>query len=385
MNKGLRILLIVIAVACFAVALSYPIRYRVEEQRTEDVMDQLIAMRDAGVARGQGPTRNPIAQNDIDDDSAEPSGGDNADSAEAPDQMAGEPAEAEPGQAGEAGQAQAALEGEVASQNGAAEQSGSVDTLISGTQPPESGESAAPGARITPAPTPTPTPTPVPTPTINRFERTGPLTYPEKEKVTLDVDKILPQYQEIYASNNDFAGWITIPGTIIDYPVVQCEDSEFYLHNDFYGNKNANGQIILDTLCDPYTPSYNLVISGHSMRSGKMFGRLVDYMYKSYWQKHKFVYFDTLMEQKEYVVFAAFFSADYDEDEEGFRYNADIQYAIDAKQWLREIRENQVYDTEIDVGFGDEFLTLTTCNKAKRKDGRFVVVCRRIREGEIFE
>ena len=121
------------------------------------------------------------------------------------------------------------------------------------------------------------------------------------------------------------------------------------------------------------------------MNSGKMFGNLSSFNSKSFWDSHKIVYFDTLLEQKKYVIFAAFFSADYDVDEEGFRYNADIQYNIDAKTWLRDIRKNQEYDTEIDVEFGDEFLTLTTCNTAKRTDGRFVVVCRRIREGEEFE
>ena len=91
------------------------------------------------------------------------------------------------------------------------------------------------------------------------------------------------------------------------------------------------------------------------------------------------------MERKQYVVFAAFYSADYDEDEEGFRYNVDIRYRLEARKWLEEIENNRLYDTEIDVAFGDEFITLTTCNRARHRNGRFVVVCRRIREGEIFE
>ena len=146
-----------------------------------------------------------------------------------------------------------------------------------------------------------------------------------------------------------------------------------------------NGQIRLDTLCDPYTPSYNLVISGHHMKNGSMFGNLPLYATKSYWEKHKLVEFDTLMERKQYVVFAAFYSADYDEDEAGFRYNANIEYKIDANQWLEEVHQNQLYDTGVDTGFGDEFITLTTCNRARHRNGRFVVVARRIREGETFE
>lgn len=245
-----------------------------------------------------------------------------------------------------------------------------------------------PAPKATPRPDATeaaPVITVEPSPTPNRRVHTGALPYPLLEKVTLDPDAILPELREIYDLNHDLVGWINIPDTVIDYPVVQVKDSDFYLTHDFYKEENVNGQIILDTLCDPYTPSYNLVISGHHMKNGSMFGDLPKYASKSYWASHPFLEFDTLMARKKYVIFAAFYSADYDEDEEGFRYNADIQYRLDAELWLDEVRQNQLYDTEIDAAFGDEFITLTTCNRARRRDGRFVVVCRKIREGETFE
>ena len=242
-----------------------------------------------------------------------------------------------------------------------------------------------PEAKATRGPTPTPEVTVEPSPTPNRRIYTGAPPYPLKEKVTLDPDAMLPELKEIYELNHDLVGWINIPDTVIDYPVVQTQDSDFYLSHDFYGEENVNGQIILDTLCDPYTPSYNLVISGHHMKNGSMFGDLPKYASKSYWAKHPFLEFDTLMARKKYVIFAAFYSADYDEDEEGFRYNADIQYDLDLDLWLAEVRRYQCYDTEIDVEFGDELITLTTCNRERRRDGRFVVVCRKIREGEKFE
>ena len=217
---------------------------------------------------------------------------------------------------------------------------------------------------------------------VDRDARQEALPYPMKEHITLDTSKILPELREIYEINRDLVGWIDIPGTEVDFPVVQTEDSEFYLTHDFFGEENRNGQIILDTKCDPYTPSYNLVISGHHMRSGAMFGNLPDYKDKEYWEGHKLVEFDNLMARGTYVIFGAFYSADYDQYEEGFRYNANIQYKIDADQWLAEVAENALYETDIPVAFGDEFITLTTCERSKRQNGRFVVVCRRIREGE---
>ena len=236
----------------------------------------------------------------------------------------------------------------------------------------------------TPIPTSTPFATAVPSPTPDRFVRTGALAYDMKEKVELDESKILPELKEIYELNHDLIGWITIPNADVDYPVVQSSDRKYYLEHDFYGEPNNHGQIILDGKCDPYTPSYNLSLSGHNMLNGTMFAKLLYYGSQAFWRAHKIVEFDSLMERKEYVVFACFYSADYDEDEEGFRYSADIRYKQDADAWLEEIRENRIYDTGIDAEFGDEFITLTTCTTQRQKNGRFVLVCRRLREGESF-
>ena len=234
-------------------------------------------------------------------------------------------------------------------------------------------------------PSPTPVPTIAPTPTPDRSIRKDALPYPEKEKVTLDRSKILPELREIYQINQDLVGWLNIPDTVVDYPVVQCADREYYLDHDFYKQENINGQIILDTTCDAYTPSYNLIISGHHMKNGSMFGNLPLYTSKSYWEKHKIIHFDTLMSRNDYVIFAAFYSADYDEDEKGFRYSANIQYKLEADMWLEEVWENQLYDTGVEAKFGDEFITLTTCNRARHRNGRFVIVARKLREGEIIE
>ena len=220
----------------------------------------------------------------------------------------------------------------------------------------------------------------------NRDKRSDALPYTLKEKVKLDEKKILPELKDIYKMNKDLVAWLSIDDTTIDYPVVQRpKDNEFYLHHDFFRKDNENGQIILDAKCDPYTPSYNLVVSGHHMRNRSMFGCMDDFKQQSYYENHKFVTFDTLMRRGTYVIFAAFYSADYDEYEDGFRYNADLRYKIDVDMWLDEVEENNIYDTDIPVAFGDEFLTLTTCDHSRRDDGRFVLICRRVREGEVFK
>ena len=210
-------------------------------------------------------------------------------------------------------------------------------------------------------------------------------SYDAKEKVVLDEDKILPELKPIYELNSDLVGWLVIDGTSIDYPVVQSDDMDYYMDHDFYGDENLNGQIVLYKGCDPYTPSYNLIISGHHMRNGTMFSGLLNYKDKNYWDTHKYVQFDNLMERNRYVIFAAFASADYDENEDGFRYSWNIVDERDTADWLEEIDKNALYETGIDAKFGDEFITLTTCDRSRREDGRFVLVCRKLREGEAAE
>ena len=386
MRKTWKVLLTIVAVACFAVALSYPIRYRVEAQRVESAMERLIAMRDEDMEDRWNRTETTEA----------PLEGADANPAEEPAiQPASDGERTEDVQARErttdstAAPTERPAGAEIAA--GAAEPDDAQPRASAAGETEAEAESmvprasAAPTATLAPTPTPEPTPTPVPTVDPSRYARTDPLPYSMWERRALDVEEILPEYRRIYEQNQDMVGWITIPDTVIDYPVVQTEDGDYYLSHDFFGDANNNGQLILDAMCDPYTPSYNLIVSGHNMRSDLMFGMLDEYRNRSFWNSHKILYFDSLMERREYVVFAAFYSADYDVDEKGFRYSADIQYRRDAEDWLEEIRKNQLYDTEIDVKFGDEFLTLTTCNKARRKDGRFVVVCRRIRKGEEFK
>ena len=460
-----RVVLVIVAVVCLGVALSYPLRYRQAQEKNDTDLESLAQMRQQARQSQVDSTRDDVVfpalpgrfADDLDDEAvtpdeeSDPEGGTGEEIGEAGEEAgrfsenrpsvasggieggSSEPAnipegpsdrtgdssgtdrEGPPEEAGDRPREdfpQVSRGSAEDRQNGAGGVSPAADPGegLEGTVLPV--EEAAPtpepeptptpeptrepnywdlGKYYAPTPEPTPTPKPVegptvePTPTPDRSIRNGPLPYALLDKAVLDETAILPELKDIYALNKDLIGWINIPDTVIDYPVVQAEDGEFYLTHDFYGEENVNGQIILDKLCDPYTPSYNLVVSGHHMKNGSMFGGLPQYRQKSYWAKHPFIEFDSLMERKIYVIFACFYSADYDEDETGFRYNAIIDYKIDADRWLEEIEENQLYDTEIEREFGDEFITLTTCDRARHRNGRFVVVGRRIREGESFE
>lgn len=385
----MRILLILIAVICFGVALSYPISEYMQRQQSMDSMDMLAAMRDQGLKNAavtqapatEAPATDAPDELPADEAAAEPDAqpvGEGADvtvgTTDAPPSAPSQP-DAAPAAAGEA-QGQATDAAQPLETAAAQENAEPAATLSAGKQGGE--------AVVTATPEPTTAPTPSPTP--DRRVNNGIKTWNNVEKIALDESKILPQYRDLYALNNEMVGWLTVSATKIDYPVMQTEDDTYYLTHDFMHNNNANGLLILDSHCDAYTPSYNLVVSGHNRKNNTMFSDLYEYYKdKRHWEAHKTIQFDSLMEERTYIVFAAFFSADYDVDEEGFRYNADIQYNVDMNMWLSEINQYKLYDTGIDVKFGDQVLTLTTCNSTRRQNGRFVVVCRRLREGEVVE
>lgn len=214
-----------------------------------------------------------------------------------------------------------------------------------------------------PEPALSPQPTPAPTPFV------------------FDETKILPEYRPLYEINHDLVGWLKIDGTSIDYPVLQRDDEAFYLSHDFYGKTNVNGQLILDAGCDPYTPSLNLVISGHNMKSGKMFGSLQSFASASFARKHPVIEFDTLFRKGRYFVVTAFYTWDHEAREDGFRYNVDIRYSLQLSMFLDQLEPLKLYDTGVSIEFGDELIMFSTCSY-QTDDGRFVVIARRARPDE---
>ena len=191
--------------------------------------------------------------------------------------------------------------------------------------------------------------------------------------------EILPQYLPLYERNPDFFGWLSIEGTDIDYPVMYTpEDPEHYLRRAFNGSYSSSGVPFVDGNC-PAGGSYYLIY-GHHMNNGTMFGMLPKYQEEEFCKEHPVIRFDTLYEQREYVVMAAFFSRIYGKDEQGvFRYYEyfDLSDPAVFKEYVCQVSTAAIYDTGITAEYGDELLALSTCNY-HTADGRFVVVAKRI-------
>ena len=123
---------------------------------------------------------------------------------------------------------------------------------------------------------------------------------PEEQKELTPLQK----YVALYELNPDFFGWITIPDTNIDYPVMYSpKRKDFYLSHDYYGKSAATGVPYLDEECDPNGSLY--LIYGHHPDLGTMFSHIIDYQKESFWETHKEIYFDTRYEERTYIVVAA--------------------------------------------------------------------------------
>ncbi len=195
--------------------------------------------------------------------------------------------------------------------------------------------------------------------------------------------EILPQYQKLFTQNSDLVGWISIKGTDIDYPVVQAEDNELYLHRTFGGNENAHGCIFADASCSVTKPSDNIILYGHHMKDGSMFAMLDQYKKESFWQEHPVICFDTLYRQGSYEVMAVFTESVNTGDTAEFRYYdfTDAENEKEFQDFVHGCIERSIYTTGVWAEPGDELLTLSTCEYTK-SNGRMVVVARKILEDE---
>lgn len=189
---------------------------------------------------------------------------------------------------------------------------------------------------------------------------------------------ILPEYQEIYQQNSDTVGWIYIPGTKVNYPVMQTPDRpDFYLKHRFDKAWSDWGCIYVRETCDVFAPSDNLVLYGHHMKDGSMFAGLDPYKKQAFWQDNQYFYLDNLYQRHTYQVFAAFkTSANADE---GYPYHLfnDAANQEEFDSFVSTVKSLSYYDTGITPQYGDKLITLSTCEYTLA-NGRFVVVAVRI-------
>ncbi len=195
-------------------------------------------------------------------------------------------------------------------------------------------------------------------------------------------------YASYFKQNSDMAAWLKIDGTVIDYPVMQTmADENYYLKRGFDKKENSNGCLILDTdSCITGEVSTNLIIHGHNMKSGAMFGTLTKYEKEDYCKEHSKITLYTKECRRDYEVIAVFRSQVFRKTDDVFKYykffQADTQEEFD--DWYDNIKAMSEFDTGVTAQFGDRFITLSTC-VYHVENGRLVVVAKETGQGEIYQ
>ena len=192
---------------------------------------------------------------------------------------------------------------------------------------------------------------------------------------------ILEKYSKLYETNPDFAGWISIPGTTIDYPVMyKAADNETYLHANFNGEYDAAGTPFIDGYCTMNPPCDNLIIYGHNMNDKSMFQPLLNYKDREFYESHKTIQFDTRYETGTYEVIAVNITRVLGKNESGFRYyqNTNFFNEEDFNTYMDNLFAGSLYERDPSITYGDQFITLSTCEYTY-ENGRLIVVAKKVK------
>ncbi len=189
-----------------------------------------------------------------------------------------------------------------------------------------------------------------------------PETQPEtKPEETLPPDPDAEELAELNLDalrvfNEDVIGWIRIPGTELDYPLLQGEDNDYYLRRTWKGTYSVMGCIFMDYRNDTDLGDFNTIIYGHRMRNNTMFGELKNYKLKAYRDEAPFVYLLDDEGTHKYEIFAA-----YEARVDAKLYTAGLTEEEDKQEVLDTAQELTVWKSGIEPTTDDRLLTLVTC------------------------
>ncbi len=201
---------------------------------------------------------------------------------------------------------------------------------------------------------------------------------------------ISQQLVKAYSVNNDVVGWLHIPGTNVNTPIVQSKDNNYYLRYNFYGTNTKYGTAYIDYRCKKNTLSTNTVIYGHNMPSGTHFYDVHRYEDIEWYKQHPVITYTTLNGTYTFLVYTAFYSTGSIKNNGGyfFNYIYPNMGPVSMAGYVEQIKQRAIYTTGIDLKSSDRVITLSTCTHSLDAacgmdiDGRLVVVGRLLRAGE---
>lgn len=250
-----------------------------------------------------------------------------------------------------------------------------------------------------------PSPTPAPTPDTEESASSDdnffvpPMPDPNPLYTPTDVqpdDTIAERLAAAQEESENVVGWLQIPGMIIDYPVVQGSDNDYYLSHNYKGEDSKNGAIYAHFNSDLSDPAYlpqNTVIFGHNMwvYTDEMFTTLEDFYSFDFAKEHRYLTL-TIDGVTTYWLIYAVFDTEVASDDSQYDFYYWNTYGQTEEEWRTVqdgIAERTLYQYDIDVQYEDNLLMLSTCSYHYhnwigflRDDVRLVIAARLVREGE---
>lgn len=203
---------------------------------------------------------------------------------------------------------------------------------------------------------------------------------PVETSVDIKTDRMI-KLEELQKENSDIKAWLEIINSDISYPVLQGKDNSYYMTHNYKKQYSSEGSLFLDKDYNWNLPSTNLLIYGHNNRgTNVMFCGLMNYKKENYYNTHKKIRFTTINEDAEYEILSVFLSKVYYASEQNaFRYyyfiNANNKEEFD--EYVEKSKEASLYDTGINAEYGEQLMTLSTC-EFSQKDGRLAIVAKKV-------
>ncbi|MGN1019705.1 MAG: class B sortase [Aristaeellaceae bacterium] len=238
---------------------------------------------------------------------------------------------------------------------------------------------------VTPAPTPSMTDAATPAP-AEAIDPDAPEELPPEDgeltpllptpEPTATPRQSVMDFAALQETCPDLVGWIRLEDSIIDYPVAQGEDNEYYLYHLADGTENKSGTIMMDVANAPDFTDAVTILHGHHMRGGAMFGQLSYYKKESYYQTHSVIQLFTPEGDYDVAVFAAC-------TVNGYTFGYPVSFADETEfdAFVRKAVSSTPYETGVTVSYGDRLLVLSTC--AYTFEGARYVVMGKILEPEV--
>ena len=209
---------------------------------------------------------------------------------------------------------------------------------------------------------------------------------PTEEQVSSLPEGYLEKFAAAYEVNPEIVGWLTIPNTNINLPVLQHDDNDYYLDHNFEGEYDPNGVPFMDFRNKVDELDNNTLIYGHNWESGQMFHSLLLYKDVEFYKQSPVITFDTVYEESQWKVISCFEAITDANIGEVFNYFNFVRTSDTERiqQYIDDVIARSYFTTTVDVNTDDKLLTIQTCAN-DRYNRKICIVARKLRPGESAE